>query len=160
MPPGIPITHGRLRMRSLVTLTLLATLAWCTPAQAQNFKEKIKFPTNPIVLGGEISPSMAVTFNHSSHRDVACDTCHHKPRCAICHYSPSEEKSPYASCSAAEGCHTIQGRSSEPESRFMAFHSRESMRSCFGCHRSLSQEHPEFQGCRPCHPQNPANEEK
>ena len=113
-------------MRSLVTLTLLATLAWCTPAQAQNFKEKIKFPTSPIVLGGEISPSMAVTFNHSSHRDVACDTCHHKPRCAICHYSPSEEKSPYASCSAAEGCHTIRGRSNETESRFMAFHSRES----------------------------------
>ena len=141
-------------MKPLFILTLLLSLAWCTPAEAQDFKANLKYPKNPIVLGGKISPRMAVTVNHSSHSNVPCDTCHHKPRCVICHYSPSEEKSPYASCSSNAGCHTVQGRSNQQDSRFMAFHSRESMRSCFGCHRRMSLEHPEFQGCRPCHPNN------
>lgn len=147
-------------MKPLFILTLLISLAWCcTPAEAQDFKANIKYPKDTLVLGGEISPRMAVKFNHTAHGDIACDTCHHKPRCAICHYSPTEEKSPYASCSTS-GCHTVQGRSSEPDSRFMAFHSRDSRRSCFGCHRSLSATHPEFQGCRPCHPNTTPDEEK
>ena len=97
------------------------------------------------------NPKKVVKFNHSTHKDVTCDTCHHKPRCAICHYSPSLEKSPYASCST-EGCHTVQGRSNQENSRFMAFHDRDSVRSCFGCHQSLSEKYAEFKGCRPCHP--------
>ena len=145
-------------MRPLFILTLLISLAWCAPAGAQDFKGAIKYPKNPIVLGGEETPRLAVTFNHSTHSNVTCDTCHHKPRCGICHYSPSLEKSPYASCSANDGCHTIKGRSNDEKSRFMAFHSRATMRSCFGCHNSLKAEHPEFQGCRPCHPNQPAEE--
>ena len=137
-------------MRPLFILTLLISLAWCVPADAQDFKGGVKYPKNPIVLGGGDTPRLAVTFNHSTHKDVTCDTCHHKPRCAICHYSPSLEKSPYASCST-EGCHTVQGRSNQENSRFMAFHDRDSVRSCFGCHQSLSEKYAEFKGCRPCH---------
>ncbi len=143
-------------MKPLFILTLLLTLAWCVPAEAHGTREGLNYPKTPVTLGGETSPRMAVTFNHTTHEKVACDTCHHKPRCAICHYSPAEEKSPYASCSAQEGCHTLQGRSSQPESRFMAFHSRESVRSCFGCHQRMSKYHPELQGCRPCHPNKQA----
>ena len=137
-------------MRPLLFITLFAaSLVWCSSAEAYD-KARMEAPKSSIILKAESSPRLSVTFNHSTHKDVKCDTCHHKPRCGICHYAPELSKSPAASCST-EGCHTIQGKSTDEQSRFMAFHTRDSQRSCFGCHRAAVSEHPDFKGCRPCH---------
>ena len=47
-------------MRPLFILTLLISLAWCAPAGAQDFKGAIKYPKNPIVLGGEETEGFAL----------------------------------------------------------------------------------------------------
>ena len=36
-------------------------------------------------------------------------------------------------------------------SLFMAYHSPDTDRSCYGCHRKLAGKYPNFKGCRPCH---------
>lgn len=114
------------------------------PAQAgQDLKELGKRIKDPIVLESSVSPLLNVTFNHSTHRSVPCRTCHH------------EEGSEgwYVSCSE---CHFIEGpRQTEVESSFHAFHSKESARSCYGCHQKMAAERPQdfphFTNCRPCH---------
>ncbi len=136
----------------LMSMLFLSFIMTANPAGAAHFMDKVKFPKDTITLGSPDSPSLNVNFNHTSHKDVACDFCHHKPRCGICHYSQALDKSPSSSCSTAEGCHMEVGKSQEPASRFMAFHKKNSTRSCMGCHRSHQVEFPQFSGCKPCHP--------
>ncbi|MCQ2445078.1 MAG: cytochrome c3 family protein [Mailhella sp.] len=106
-------------------------------------------PAKGIVISADKLDRMSVTFNHSTHSAVACDTCHHAPRCVICHRG-SAAADDAASCSQA-GCHTPQGKSSDPKSRFMAFHSQDASRSCMGCHLKEAEKHPDLSGCSPCH---------
>lgn len=104
--------------------------------------------SKPIIIKGGTSQLMNVTFNHKSHRKVGnnipCQQCHHETSADI----------PYSSCT--ESCHTEPGaRERDPMSMFMAFHSPDPERSCYGCHTNLAQQNPEkypqFQNCRPCH---------
>lgn len=96
----------------------------------------------PIELDAGKSPRMYVIFNHSSHKDVACRTCHHE----------GLPENRYAPCTS-EGCHSLQGASSRnPMSVYMAYHAHGTDRSCYGCHKQLAGKYPDFKGCSPCHP--------
>lgn len=140
-------------MKTALPLSLLLALSLCVSAHASSsFDSKVKYPRKTIMLNVEDTPALSVSFDHSAHDNIGCDTCHHKPRCAICHFSPKLDSSPYASCSTV-GCHPREGRSMNPDSRFMAFHKRDSQRSCFGCHVAEGN----ADGCRPCHSDKPAN---
>ena len=106
-------------------------------------------PAKSIIIKADKLDRMDVTFNHSAHSEVACGTCHHSPRCVICHRGKAQNDD-YASCSQA-GCQTPQGKSHDPKSRFMAFHAKDSSRSCQGCHMRNADKHPGLSGCSPCH---------
>ncbi|MGN0009305.1 MAG: cytochrome c3 family protein [Desulfovibrionaceae bacterium] len=134
-------------MKPLLIFSLLASLTCCATAEAADFKDISSALKKPIVLNNSDSPRMAVTFNHASHKGIKCTFCHHE--------KPSDAKTSYASCGASEECHTIPGRDKAPQSRFMAYHSRASQRSCYSCHTEQAGKHPEFKGCRPCHMAKP-----
>ena len=94
-----------------------------------------------LVIDAGDSKRMRVSFNHSTHRDIACRNCHHEGL-------PGNR---YASCTNKE-CHAITAPSSrEVLSVYMAFHAPGTKRSCFGCHKPLAGEYPGFKGCSPCH---------
>ena len=140
-------------MKYLLPLALAASLAVCATAQASpGFQTKADGPKEELVLKSEGTPHLSVVFSHQSHQDIGCDTCHHKPRCVICHFNPKAEKAPNTSCSEA-GCHPDVGRSKDEQSRFMAFHKRDSHRSCFGCHVKSGR----YEGCTPCHSDEQGN---
>lgn len=101
----------------------------------------LKDLANPILLDSGKSERMYVIFNHSTHKSVACRTCHHTGL-------PGNR---YAPCTNEE-CHSIQGASSrDPMSVYMAYHAPNTDRSCYGCHKPLAGKYPDFKGCRPCH---------
>ena len=111
------------------------------PVQAGESRGNLSNIKKPIELNGGTSKRMFVTFNHSSHKGVKCRTCHHE----------GLPKDRYASCTNEE-CHSIKGaRERDTMSLFMAYHSPDTDRSCYGCHRKLAGKYPNFKGCRPCH---------
>lgn len=106
-------------------------------ASARNLKDLNK----PIELDAGKSSRMYVIFNHSSHKKIACRTCHHTGL-------PGNR---YAACTSKE-CHSLPGASErDPMSVYMAYHAPGTDRSCYGCHKPLAGKYPDFKGCRPCH---------
>ncbi|HIW01601.1 MAG TPA: cytochrome c3 family protein [Candidatus Desulfovibrio intestinipullorum] len=106
-------------------------------------KEIAQGMRKPIVLKSGVSPLLNVTFNHRTHMNVPCRTCHHA----------EGSTGYYVSCNE---CHQIEdARSTEVESRFQAFHAKGTDRSCYGCHTRMAearpQDFPHFTNCRPCH---------
>lgn len=128
---------------AIVMGIFVSALICCTDVYADSFSDLSKTLKNPIVLKDKSAPKMAVNFNHASHKNFKCGYCHHA--------KPEGSKSLYASCSANEACHAIEGKSKDIKSSFMAYHYKSSERSCFGCHRQLAGKYPNFKGCRPCH---------
>ena len=98
-------------------LTLAVACLLCVPAFAaddeepkgvSDIKEVGKVIRNPITIeatGGK--QKMDVVFNHSSHRRVRCQTCHHA--------LPSDIDAKYVSCGASEECHSPWRRRRRPE---------------------------------------------
>ncbi len=132
----------------IIVCLLLVPLVCCVNAQAGDFKDLTQTLKNPVLLHDGASPRMAVTFHHASHKGIKCGFCHHM--------KPEGAKRAYASCGAGEGCHVQMGKSKDSMSLFMAYHSKDSQRSCYGCHHTLAGKYPEFKGCRPCHMPKPA----
>lgn len=96
----------------------------------------------PITLDYGASPRLAVVFNHDTHKSVKCRTCHHMA---------DEEGKRFVKCTREE-CHSLKGsRERDPMSAFMAYHARDTDRSCYGCHLAERARHPSFKGCQPCH---------
>lgn len=129
-------------MKNLV-LALLALAIMASPALALGKKGSLFAIKKPLQLTAGTSKRMHVTFNHASHKEVKCRTCHH-------HGLPGNR---YASCSEGQ-CHAIKGpRRRETDSLFMAFHDLKSDHSCRGCHatHALTRERKGFIGCQPCH---------
>lgn len=135
-------------MKYLTTLLFVLALLCASYVQADEPNIDMAVISKPIVIKGGTSELMNVTFNHKSHRKVGnnipCQRCHHETSADI----------PYSSCT--ESCHSTPGaRERDSMSMFMAFHSPDPDRSCYGCHTSLAQKEPEkypqFQNCRPCH---------
>lgn len=118
---------------AFLALLLLATAASAGPLHSLK---------GPIVMDYGARPRFAVTFNHSSHKNVPCRTCHHLA---------TAEGKRFVNCTI-EPCHSQAGpRLRDPESMFMAYHAPGMDRSCYGCHYMERAKHPEFRGCRPCH---------
>ena len=133
-------------MKYLATLLFVLSLLWVVGAQAGESQGLGAIKNNPIVIEGGTSKRMTVTFVHKSHRNigVSCKHCHHETSSDV----------PYSSC--REACHSTPGaRERDPMSMFMAFHARDTDRSCLGCHSQLAAKdpakYPQFNGCRPCH---------
>ena len=98
-----------------------------------------KAPDKPIELKSSEHKKMWVKFDHATHESVECDVCHHA--------APSDAKDAYVSCGASEECHSLKGtRERDPQSLFWAYHTKNSERSCYGCHTAML-----GPGCRPCH---------
>ncbi len=131
--------------RSVLVLLAFALLLYA-PAQAQEMRNLAQQILKPITIKATESPKMNVLFEHSSHKAFSCVTCHHK--------KPETSDSRYIPCS---NCHTKPGAKERHYlGTFMAFHSKKSMTSCFGCHSKMRAEQPEkyaakFSGCYPCH---------
>lgn len=132
-------------MKYLATVLFAMTLLWVGGAIANENGGMGAIKNKPIVIEGGESARMTVVFTHKSHRNigVSCIHCHHD----------SSSNTPYSSC---RECHSTPGaRERDPLSMFMAFHSRETNRSCYGCHVQLAeqdpQKYPRFKGCQPCH---------
>ena len=128
-----------------VTLLLLALSLVCAgAAQARDIKEMSQVIKKPIEIPGGTSPRMSVMFPHTAHKGINCMHCHHEVG----------SDSRYVACTE---CHATPGaRERDPMSMFMAFHSKNGDRSCYGCHSQKAQENPakygaKFKGCRPCH---------
>lgn len=128
-------------MRYIIGLCCLLSLFYCANAFADAAHPNLKNLDKPIELDAGDSPRMYVTFNHSTHKSVKCRTCHHEGL-------PGNR---YASCTN-EDCHSLTGaKERDPMSVYMAYHAPDTKRSCYGCHKSLAAEYPQFKGCRPCH---------
>lgn len=128
-----------------VTLLLLAlSLVWVGEAQARDIKEMSQIIKKPIEIPGGTSSRMSVMFPHTAHKGINCMHCHHE----------EGSDSRYVACTE---CHATPGaRERDPMSMFMAFHSKNGDRSCYGCHTQKAKENPakygaKFKGCRPCH---------
>ena len=120
-------------------LLLLMILLW--PPSEALCRPNLKDLAKPMELDAGELKRMYVTFNHSSHKSVACRTCHHEGL-------PGNR---YAPCTS-EGCHSLPAPSERnPMSVYMAYHAPGTDRSCYGCHKALAGKYPAFKGCRPCH---------
>lgn len=129
---------------AIVTILLLAQGAY---AAGLNAIQK------PMLLDYCSGPRLAVVFNHSTHKQVQCRTCHH---------IVDDEGKRYVKCTREE-CHSIPGsRERDPMSAFMAYHAKGTDRSCYGCHLERRAKYPSFRGCQPCHmgPETKAKLEK
>ena len=120
--------------RALIAICMLSLIGgaatWAVAGDA-------KAPDKPIELKSSEHKKMWVKFNHATHESVECDVCHHA--------APSDAKDAYVSCGASEECHSLKGtRERDPQSLFWAYHTKNSERSCYGCHTAML-------GCRPCH---------
>lgn len=128
-------------MKYIAAAVMLASALCAGQALAQEDTARKGILNKPIELRAGASDHMHVVFRHSSHKGIKCRFCHHA--------SPTDK--PYVSC-ATEECHSMNGaRERDTMSVFMAYHSPESERSCYACHKAQSAKHPEFTGCRPCH---------
>ena len=130
-------------MKYAVVLMLALTCWWAGDAQARTIKEMSQIIKNPIKIEGGNSDRMSVMFPHTAHKGISCIHCHHE--------NPGDDR--YVSCTE---CHATPGaRERDPMSMFMAFHSKNSDRSCYGCHSQKKAQDParyaKFKGCQPCH---------
>ncbi len=122
--------------RALIAISVLL-LTGVIPLSAA--AEETKAPEKTIELKSSTHKKMWVKFDHASHEGVDCVVCHHA--------QPSDAKSPSVSCGASEECHALKGtKERDPQSLFWAYHTRNSERSCYGCHTTMI-----GPGCRPCH---------
>lgn len=106
------------------------------------FAENLNAIRRPLLLNYGASPLLSVVFNHNTHKEVKCRTCHH---------IVDTERKRYVKCTI-EGCHALKGSyESNPMSAFMAYHAKGTDRSCYGCHLEERNKYTSFKGCEPCH---------
>ncbi|MBO4314071.1 MAG: cytochrome c3 family protein [Desulfovibrio sp.] len=131
-------------MKYFSSLCFCLLFLWCVTAQAADIKSMVETIKQPMTIKASKSKRMDVVFNHTSHRGINCFLCHHK----------ASDKGRYVSC---KECHTKPGaRERDPQSMFMAFHSKSSDHSCLKCHSDKAANRPDrfgktFRNCRPCH---------
>lgn len=129
-------------MKYLVISLCALTVIVAGAALAADAGDTPKAPKKPLALQHGTSKRMHVMFNHASHKDVPCAQCHHD--------TPDPAK-PYVSCTSND-CHVTPGpRERDTMSMFVAYHAKDTDRSCYGCHKQVAKDHPGFSGCRPCH---------
>lgn len=128
-------------MRYLCLAMCMTALLFASAVCADSARPNLKNLGKPIELHAGDNSRMYVIFNHSTHKGIACRTCHHEGL-------PGNR---YASCTNKQ-CHAETAASSrEPLSVYMAYHAPHTQRSCYGCHKPLAGKYPGFKGCGPCH---------
>ena len=126
-------------MKYLVISLFALTLLVAGTALAADAGDAAKAPKKAMEMKHGTSKRMHVMFNHATHKDVACDQCHH---------DTPDPKKPFVSCTSAD-CHATPGpRERDTMSMFVAYHAKDTDRSCY---KKLAAENPQFSGCRPCH---------
>ena len=92
-----------------------------------------------------------VNMAHQKHIQQGCPVCHHK----------WEDKSQPPQKCTASGCHDLIGATGADmqnvEAAYNAYHNRESVHSCMGCHIEKSEaDEPcgPYQNCAECHVKN------
>lgn len=141
----LPFAHscsgGKMRNLTIAVLIFLCLGGLFLGFSTALAKTNLKNLDQPIELDAGESKRMYVTFNHSTHKDIACRTCHHMGL-------PGNR---YAPCTNPE-CHALTSPSERNVmSVYMAYHAPGTDRSCAGCHASLASKYPQFKGCKPCH---------
>jgi len=132
-------------MKSFFCITLAMAFLLCTvPAMA----EKPAVPADGIKMNA--TTKKVVVFNHSTHKDVTCEKCHH----------PVEGKSEYRKCSSA-GCHDSMSRKDKTaKGYYNMIHNKKlvEIQSCLSCHVTVVKKDPskkkELLSCKgsKCHP--------
>ncbi len=130
--------------KTMLGLLLGLSLSIAAPTvQAADFKDLSRTLKTPITLGGEEKPDLRVVFNHASHKGIKCGFCHH---------ARPEEGPAYAACGGNEACHSVKTKNkNDVQSLFWAYHTKDSQRSCYGCHFKQAEKNANLRGCRPCH---------
>lgn len=132
-------------MRKALILGIFCLLAALVlPALA----EQPEVPADGLKMN--FSGKKEVIFNHSTHKDEACNTCHH----------PVDGVDNYGKCSN-EGCHNIAGTAEKGVHSYnQAIHKKKDNKhqSCVSCHEKLAGDDKakkkELAGCAKskCHP--------
>ncbi len=131
-------------MKKMFYLAALAVLAIAIPALAA---ERPAEPTEPNIMN---LTSMPVVFNHSSHADYECETCHH----------PVDGTPTYLPC-AASGCHdNLDRKAKGVDSYYQTMHKVKDTKfpTCISCHREFAGDDRDLRrtltGCTnsACHP--------
>ncbi len=93
--------------------------------------------------------NLVTIFNHSTHKDVSCETCHHV-----------EGEQQYAGCTV-DGCHNIMDKKDKSvNSWYKVTHGKGSDKhpSCLSCHKKTAgkdkEKRKQLTGCKKsaCHP--------
>nr|AAB82308.1 procytochrome c3 precursor [Desulfovibrio desulfuricans] len=133
---------NRLRTLALVGLMILGS---ATIALSETFEIPESVTMSPKQFEGYTPKKGDVTFNHASHMDIACQQCHHTV----------PDTYTIESC-MTEGCHDNIKERTEISSVYRTFHTtKDSEKSCVGCHRELKRQGPSDAplACNSCHVQ-------
>lgn len=107
------------------------------------FQQQVEFPLQVTFVKPKALKKTnfgPINFNHMTHAEVACTTCHHT----------WDGKSSVQACSDA-GCHDNYDGKSGSVSYFNAFHQRDSEKSCVGCHSKNAGNTKKPVTLMPCH---------
>lgn len=134
-------------MKKLFIMSLLCVCLTAVLAYAQTeLVASIDAPEDDLeinVIKGNSKRNLGVIFNHSSHEDVDCFTCHHQ----------NTVKDEPESCA---NCHTDTDPNAQGEkSYFRAMHVKNPERaSCLSCHEEEFSGDKDLTGCAnsSCHP--------
>ncbi|MCA1944283.1 MAG: cytochrome c3 family protein [Desulfovibrio sp.] len=136
-------------MKRTVLATMAAACLACTVALPSLHAVDVPADGAKIdfIDGGD--KNLVVIFNHSTHKDVKCEDCHHMPG----------EKQ-YAGCTT-DGCHNILDKADKSvNSWYKVIHDAkaETKPTCISCHKDLAGEDKDLKkkltGCKgsACHP--------
>ena len=135
-------------MKKIFIMSLLCVCFAAVLAYAQTeLTASIEAPDDDLeinVITGHSERNLGVYFNHSSHEDIDCFTCHHKNTVA------DEPES-------CANCHTDTDPDAQgPKSYFRAMHVKaEGHASCLSCHQEEFDGDKDLTGCAnsSCHPE-------
>ncbi len=106
--------------KMVLSLLALFVLAIAIPALAAP-----EAPADGIKMNNGGTKKKTVVFNHSTHKEIACGSCHH----------PVDGKEDYRKCSTA-GCHDDLKGKKGTKSYYNVMHARKGTKfdSCVSCH--------------------------
>jgi hypothetical protein len=133
----------------MTTLRTLALAGLLVAASAMAAAAETPIPESvtlsPKQFQGYTPKKGDVTFNHASHMHIACQDCHHTVA----------DTFTFQGC-MSEGCHDVIDNRAEVNSVYRTFHTtKDSTKSCVGCHRALKKEGTSDAplACNSCHVQ-------
>ena len=129
-------------MKRIGLCALIGLLVFSSAALAATFEIPESVTMSPKRFEGYTPKKGDVTFNHASHMDLACQSCHHTVA----------DTFTIQSC-MSEGCHDNVTNRADVSSVYRTFHTtKDSTKSCVGCHRELKKQGGDAPlACNSCH---------